>query len=461
MYTGIAFLFSLCQEKWILWYEATLRAEAKFLTDLFCASSAEEATLEKPMASLFTQLVGTLTSFAWPESIRSSLPEAAAVTLRQASTLLLFVEKFYSKATGSEEWQTADFEELEKVCGDFKMDPGWAGVCCRKGSVEDFQRQFAVDFTTKYYPVAERSKAFAFLVQMHGAQDKLENFVKSVPESYSFLLLPSSYEELDVADLCVVSSTIGDKQLQQQLQYLCSAHTLLTLASKCAALRAESLEIGAAGGETPLHADAITALQATRDNLKCFLAVASSCQACFQPAGLSRHMDDLDNYLAPAEFTSFVQNKVGAELVIWGSAWTQQCKEIAERICKNIPAGWQAKKNAILRADSADAKKSLLQNPQFAVLSTDVAAMSSALILFRKMSAPPLIGCEMLNDARKAAAAGTETVSIAYAIFMLESVIPKATNKKTEVEKLRADMNAKRVSLGTDLEAEAERLESS
>jgi hypothetical protein len=214
-----------------------LRAEAQFLQDVFTARSTE-AQFDKTMATLFLQLVMTLRSFTWPSSIRSLLPEDAMATLGQASSLMQFVEKYYDKAKAVEKWQTIDFEELEKVCRNFHLENGWATHCCRKGSDEDFQREFAVDFTMMYYPDATQAEAFTALVLAHGAEAKLEAFAKSIPIEFSSLQLPKSYEALHVGDLLAVSSTIGDSQLQQQLQYVCSAHSLLSLTSKLAALRA-------------------------------------------------------------------------------------------------------------------------------------------------------------------------------------------------------------------------------
>ena len=121
------------------------------------------------------------------------------------------------------------------------------------------------------------------------------------------------------------------------------------------------------------------------------------------------------------------------------------------------PAGWQAHKAKIV--STKEVARSLLSNVYYPKVGPAVAALQAmvrAAKLVRTRDNSPVISANVVKDASGAATLGLETVAITFALFQATTTLPQQTNAKvraTMVEKLEAEVSAKKVELGEELAA--------
>lgn len=421
------------------------------------ATSGTPLALAKAEYDLFLKLADCLRGFVWPALCQARLPSGIQEVLEQALTIFNLVFDIISQA----EVDIAFCVRLEKVVGTFTMNAEWAKLA----STADTADQFAVDFQralqAALYPDHVKQTAFDDMVKHYGVAEDLELLKKSFPLDLLALSVPKDFPDLPLEKLIANVGLIGDRRLGSQLQYLCSAYSMLQQASKLLVLRnAGDAVLGQAGGSAVLTEEAVQLFDATRGAVQAFTAVgvAAGKAETFAEQKEIGHLSALDAFVHCPDFTPFAKGVVEDEVKMWVAAWTSLVKSLVDTVNSAIPEGWQVHKETLLVVENQDVVKTMLTNSKFSELSKTVGDLSVALALIRKAQAPPILEAELMTQMKTCIASGTETVSVTYAVYMMREVIPTKKDKAAEIKELRKQMAAKKVMWGASLEAEACRL---
>jgi len=456
------------------WTDAILAFAWRF--DVAIIDGIAPEVLATEWEGLLARLLHSLQGFCSLAGAPEDLSRAARAAVKRALSMFdiikrwdNLVEKF---AVGQLDRDECCF--LQRSFQSFTMHDRWLDVLCDPTAADAEQErasildQIVTKVRTKFWSQELRQHVHSLILKADGVEDAVHAFKNSLPVEYSANDLPAIFDSIDADGLISKVSSSGDAKLCKQVSFILTHHRALKSVAELAQARGRPL--GRIGGSLPLNSAHVKLVSKARMELGEAVLQAKNhgAQSLF-----TTHTDDdtevhlavLDGYITDTTaFAEKVKGVCSQEINLWLGLWSDTVLTNTETIEHSVPQGWQTTKETIMNAENAQVVKSLIGNADYLKLCQAVASLGEQL-LDLKILATDSCGAYFTDPglkkrSNKAIEDGTETVAVTYALYQLTILIPTLPQeqRKSAVQKCKADVAAKGAVLGQSLEDESIRL---
>ena len=153
----------------------------------------------------------------------------------------------------------------------------------------------------------------------------------------------------------------------------------------------------------------------------------------------------LSGLVRPRAFAQSVHEAVSDFRKLVFSEWHLHCSKLTTKLLGMCPEGWQP--DTLLHEGSEEARRSLLENPDYTEIGAMVTTVKEAAdLLMQAYKKCEGIPADQLKDMRDAQEHGTKTVMYTYALYIIRLKMPTLSDKgvrKKTVEALEDSMTVK------------------